>query len=224
MEIALLKYPKRSHRKPIKIPDESSLLAELMGIEFGDGAIGNPWQMVVTVNSKKDTEYAKHVVDLIRKLFGIEAVVRKRKDENTLQIISSSTSFVDFLTSKGATRGNKILQKIDMPQWIHKKISYKKAFIKGLVDTDGCLYIHRHIIKGITYKNIGFCFTSYSKNLLNSAKKVFEDFGFKPHIADKGRRIYLYSENSVKKYLRIFGSNNPRIINKYREWKGAGVV
>ncbi len=221
MNISSLRYPKKSHRKFIKFPQNSVLLAELMGIEFGDGGIGNLWQMVVTVNSKKDAVYAKYVADLIHALFGISPVIRKRKGENTLQIVSSSTSLVDFLVSKGAIRGNKISQGIDMPEWVHDKDSYEKAFVKGLVDTDGCLYIHRHTIKGIVYKNIGLCFTSWSKKLLNSVGDIFQKFGIKPHIMDRGRRIYLYDGNSVIKYIKIFGSANPRISDKYREWKGA---
>lgn len=74
-----LRYPKKSHRKFIRFPRNSILLAEFMGIEFGDGGIGNPWQVVITLNSKKDAEYAKYVVGLLHSLFGIDAVVRKRK-------------------------------------------------------------------------------------------------------------------------------------------------
>lgn len=224
MDINYLKYPDKSHRKSIKIPEESVLLAELMGIEFGDGGIGNPWQMVITVNSKKDAVYAKYVADLIHTLFKIDPVIRKRKGENTLQIVSSSTSLVDFLVSKGAIRGNKISQGIDVPEWVHNKALYEKAFVKGLVDTDGCLYIHRHTIKGIAYKNIGLCFTSWSKKLLNSVADIFRKFEIQPHITDGRRRIYLYGKDSVIKYLRTFGSANPRIVGKYKEWKGAGAV
>lgn len=195
-----------------------------MGIEFGDGGIGNPWQVVITLNSNKDTEYAKYVVNLINSLFGINAIVRKRKNENTLQLISSSTSLVDFLVTKGAVRGNKIAQHFDIPKWISGKVRYEKAFVKGLMDTDGCLYIHKHTIKDIVYKNIGLCFTSYSQDLLDSVADIFRKFGINPHITDRGRRIYLYGKDSVIMYLRTFGSANQRIIEKYKEWKGAGVA
>ncbi len=195
-----------------------------MGIEFGDGGIGNPWQVVITLNSKKDTEYAKYVVNLLHGLFGIDAVVRKRKSENTLQLVSSSMSLVDFLVTKGAVRGNKIAQHLNVPEWIRGRVRYEKAFVRGLMDTDGCLYIHKHTTKGIVYKNIGLCFTSGSQNLLNSVADIFRKFGIKPHITDSGRRIYLYSKDSVIRYLHTFGSANPRIIEKYKEWKGAGVA
>lgn len=224
MSINFLRYPKKSHRKPIKFPRNSALLAEFMGIEFGDGGIGNPWQVVITLNSKKDIEYANYVTGLLRHLFEINVAVRKRKNEKALQLVSSSTSLIDFLVTKGAIRGNKIKQHINIPEWIRGKPKYEKAFVRGLMDTDGCLYIHRHIIRGIAYNNIGLCFTSYSRNLLGSVADIFQKFKIEPHITDKGRRIYLYGKNSVIQYLKIFSSNNPRIKEKYKEWKGAGAV
>ncbi len=224
MNINFLRYPKKSHRKAIKFPCNSILLAEFMGIEFGDGGIGNPWQVVITLNNKKDILYADYVVNLFRNLFRIKVATRKRKNENTLQIVSSGISLVDFLVTKGAVRGNKIKQRIDIPKWIKGESRFEKAFVRGLMDTDGCLYIHRHIIKGIAYNNIGLCFTSYSRNLLGSVADIFQKFKIEPYITDKGRRIYLYGKNSVIQYLKTFGSNNPRIKEKYKEWKGAGAV
>mgnify|MGYP001609199900 FL=1 len=163
MDVSSLKYPKKSHRRSIRFPKNSILLAEFMGIEFGDGGIGNPWQVVITLNSEKDVVFAKYTLDLIHRLFGIDAAVRKRKNKNALQIVSTSISLVDFLVSKGAVRGNKVAQCFNIPGWIRSKNSYEKAFVRGLVDTDGCLYIHRHIVNGTSYKNIGLCFTSWSK-------------------------------------------------------------
>ncbi|HBA36701.1 TPA: hypothetical protein DCZ15_02380 [Candidatus Falkowbacteria bacterium] len=223
MNINLLKYPTKSHRKTIKTPRESIRLAELIGIEFGDGGINNPWQVVITLNADKDEKYAEYVVRLIRELFGIEPVVRKR-GKRTLQIVSSSISLVDFLVKKGAVRGNKIKQMFDIPNWVGKNDKYSKVFVRGLVDTDGCLYIHRHKIKGVNYKNIGFCFTSYSRNLLNSVASILRKSGIESYIKNDGRSIYLYGKNAVENYINIFGSSNPRIFDLYKKWRDARAV
>ena len=220
MEASLLRYPKKSHRKIILYPEESVRLAELMGIEFGDGGINNPWQVVITLNADKDGEYGKYITDLIEELFKVTPAVRVR-GERALQIVLSSTSVVDYLVKKGAVRGNKIKQDFDIPCWIRENKENERAFVRGLVDTDGCLYIHRHEVGSRPYKNIGLCFTSGSKNLLRSVADIFSGNGIIPHIADQGRRIYLYDENSVVQYLRTFGSSNPRITEVYEEWRGA---
>ncbi len=220
----VLKYPKKSHRKQISIPSVSEDLAEFLGIEFGDGGIGNPWQVVISLNSKSDAEYAMHIQRLIKRLFSIVSVLRKRPNQNTLVIVCSSMNLVDFLVGKGAVRGNKVLQRIDVPGWIRTNPAYQKAFVRGLVDTDGCLYIHNHVIKGIRYRNIGLCFTSSSKPLVTSTSIILKKFGVEPHITDEHRRIYLYSGDAVSRYLRVFGSSNSRILDKYKEWRGARVA
>ena len=139
-------------------------------------------------------------------------------------VVCSSTTIVDFLVSKGIVRGNKINQRINIPNWILQNDEFVKMCGRGLVDTDGCLYIHRHTVKQKRYINLGFCFTSCSEDLIKSVVKVLATNHITSHIADKNRRIYLYGEKSMVKYLEIFGSSNPRITNIYKIWRDSRVV
>ncbi|MEK7185874.1 MAG: LAGLIDADG family homing endonuclease [Patescibacteria group bacterium] len=224
MNISLLQFPNKSHRKSVLIPDHNANLAELLGIIFGDGAIGNPWQVVISLNSILDRKYASYVTQLFNGLFGITCAVRKRPNQNTLVVVCSSTTIVDYLIEKGATRGNKLKQNLDIPSWIKNDNNFLKFFIRGLVDTDGCIYLHRHFIKQNYYVNIGLCFTNFSTDIITSVDIFLKQNGIKSHVADKGRRIYLYTEESVKKYLDIFGSSNPRIYEKYTDWKNKKIT
>lgn len=224
MGVTLLKYPNKSHRKIIQIPIESKELAELMGIIAGDGGINNDWQLVITLNSIKDAEYSKYVYQLLKKLFNIEIATRKRKEKNALVLVCSSINLLDFLISKGAVKGNKINNGIDVPFWIKNNSGYEKAFVRGLIDTDGCIYIHKHVVKGELRKDIGLCFTNNSKNLIKEVLEVFKKNGVNSHVSSKGNRIYLYGKKPIEKYLTILKSSNPRILNKYKEWRGARVA
>ncbi len=219
-----MQYPNKSHRKTIVIPPENTLLAELIGILFGDGGIGNNWQIVISLNSVADLKYSSYVSDLFDKLFHIKPGIRKRPNQNTLVLVYSSMNLLDFLFSKGIVRGNKIRQEFDIPRWIKTNPMYKIAFVRGLVDTDGCLYIHQHKVNGKLYKNLGLCYTSYSPPLLTSVATIFNEFGIKSHVTNRGRSIYLYSYRSVLKYLDTFGSSNSRILKKYDQWRGRLVV
>lgn len=218
MDSDLLKFPRKSHRKAIVFPKESKELAELFGIIFGDGGINNNWQMVISLNSNLDLEYSKYISRLLKKLFKIRVFAKKRPNQNTLVFVCSSTNLINFLVNKGAVRGNKVAQQIDIPEWIINNPEYEKSFVRGMVDTDGCLFIHKHIIKNKPYNNMGFCFTNHSKKLIISMAKILKNFGIKPNITDKKRRIYLYSFKKVTAYLNIFGSSNARILEKYSEW------
>jgi hypothetical protein len=182
-------YPLKSHRKIVTLPQENTNeLAELLGIIYGDGGIGNPWQLVISLNSISDVTYSNYVVGLIETIFSTKPVMRKRPNQNTLVIVLSSTTIVDFLITKGAIRGNKGLQADSIPLWIQKDLTFSRNFVRGLVDTDGCLYLHRHRIKEKSYISIGLCFTNSSPTFLKNINIVLQNHGLKTSITDKGRR------------------------------------
>lgn len=220
MELGVpLTHPNKSHRKRVSLPKKSALLAEFMGIMLGDGGINNDWQANITLNANADAAYAVKIVAMIRELFDVEPAVRKRKDRNTLVISISSTTVVDYLVSLGLVRGNKIQGKARIPAWIERNKSYRTTCVRGLVDTDGCLYTHVHKVAGKQYKNIGLCFSNHAEGLIDGVASAFEQFGIVPHISNTGTRIYLYSEEAVARYLSVFGTSNPRIQNVYQTWK-----
>ncbi len=223
-EIHLLKHPKKSHRKKVILPKHSILLAEFFGIMMGDGGINNLWQVTITLNSIKDALYSIYVSNLCNKLFGISPAIRKRKERNALVISLASTSVVDFLADEGLLRGNKLKQGLKIPEWILKKKSYHKACVRGLIDTDGCMFVHVHKVKNKIYKNIGLTFTSFSPELIFQVAEIFAEFGVVPHISGGGTTIYVYQADAVAKYLKIFDTSNQRIKSVYQKWKDARAV
>ena len=223
-DILTLKYPKKSHRKKVILPKYSEKLAEFFGIMLGDGGINNDWQATITVNSEADVKYSIYVTKLCKELFGILPAVRKRKIKKALVISLASTSVVDFLVEHGLSRGNKLKNGLRMPDWILSKKKYRYACIRGLVDTDGCIYIHKHTVRGKTYRNIGLAFTSLSPELIFQMLPIFEESGIMPHIASRGKDIRLYQADSVLRYLKIFGTSNSRIKSVYEKWRDARAV
>lgn len=222
--VSRLKYPRKSHRKEIVLPKESDELAEFLGIMMGDGGINNLWQANITLNSEKDAKYAGYVTKLCKKLFGILPAVRKRKTTKALVISLASTSVVDFLVSQGLPRGNKIKNGIRIPNWILRKKSYQKFCLRGLIDTDGCVYTHSHRICGKIYKNIGLSFSSLSPELILYVITTLEKFGIKAYITRRGTEVCIYQEDFIAKYLKIIGTSNRRIESVYKQWRDARVV
>ncbi len=215
-----LEFPKKSHRKQVVLPVTSINFAEFMGIMMGDGGINNPWQATITVNAIADKTYASYIHDLCIDLFQIAPAIRKRKGRQALVISLASITVVDFLVSHGICRGNKLLQGLKIPNWILKNTEYHRACVRGLVDTDGCLFIHKHRVQGKQYQNIGLCFSSASPKLIQQVASIFEKYGIIPHIDKRGRNIYLYRESAVRKYLETFGTSNERIRSIYEIWRG----
>lgn len=219
-----LTYPKKSHRKEVVLPKHSVCLAEFFGIMLGDGGINNSWQANITLNAIKDKDYSAYVLGLCHTLFGIIPPIRKRKGKQAVVVSLASTTVVDFLVEQGLPRGNKLKNGLQIPQWILRNKKYRVACVRGLVDTDGCIFVHKHNVAGKTYQNIGLCFTSYSPELLGQVATILEEFSIIPHISGQGRNIYLYSESMVAQYLKIFGSSNTRVYSVYKKWRDARVV
>lgn len=213
--ISSLLFPAKSHRKPVLLPEYSPELAEFFGIMMGDGGIGNPWQANITLNSIADREYSSHVIALSEELFGITPKLIQRKDKNALIHQINSTSVVDFLVENGLPRGNKILNKLSIPSWIMAAEHFRSRCLRGLMDTDGCIYTHRHTVNGKQYINVGLNFSSYANDLFAQARSIFEEFGFMPHINRRGNGLFIYREKEIARYLEIIGTSNPRISSAF---------
>ncbi len=220
-KVSLLIYPKKSHRKSVKIPKYSESLAEFFGLMMGDGGINNPWQSNITLNALKDKNYSDYITKLCLILFDIAPVIRKRKKSQALVVCLSSTTIVDFLVANGLPRGNKLKNGLKIPEWILNRKSYRIACVRGLIDTDGGLFIHRHSVSGKEYNNLGLCFCSHSLYLISQVALIFKEYGIEPHIEGWGQKIYLYKSDDITKYLKIFGTSNDRIRLVYNKWRDA---
>lgn len=217
-----LKYPKKSHRKLARTPRFSKKLAEFFGLMLGDGGINNDFQVSISLNSERDQQYSEYIVKICKELFGVVPVVRKRKTRKTLVISLASITVVDFLVSNGLPRGNKLKNGLRIPKWILQNAEYKKACVRGLVDTDGCVFIHKHFVNHRKYTNLTLTFTSYDKVFLKQIADIFKEFGIMPRITKRGKDIYLYKNELINQYFSIFGSSNSRLKNVYNQWRRSG--
>ena len=202
-------------RGDIRLPERNYDLAEFAGIMMGDGGISTK-QVFITLHSEDDHEYSLYVMKLIRNLFQVIPSLRYRKDAKAIDIVVSRKNLVDFCVQIGLKVGNKIRQGLDIPVWIMRNEQFQKACIRGLVDTDGCLFFHRYTVNGkqYIYKKINFC--SASPPLINSVFKIFSKLGFRPRITYDKRQIYLDSQTDVKNYFNIIGSSNAKILKKFQ--------
>lgn len=219
IQAPLLKYPKKSHRKAVRLPSDSVELAEFFGIMMGDGGINNTWQANVTLNTDADSQYIQYVGSLMKKMFDVSPAIRERRTSRATVVSLASTTIVDFLVSRGLPRGNKLLHGLRVPQWILTQKTYKMACVRGLVDTDGCLVLHTHKVAGNTYKNLYLSFSSASSELLVDVAQILIELGFAPNIAGNKREVYLYRIEDVKGYLKIVGTSNERIRRVHQKWR-----
>lgn len=218
--------------KIVNLPRPSSLLAELLGILAGDGHV-DTYQATVTTNSLTDAEHAQHVSLTFKKLFGIQPRIIKRKNQNACVVVVSSKMVCDFLLNKGMVSGNKIVGNISMPGWVYGNLKFRSAYVRGLFDTDGSVYIDKHYIRGRIYKNIGIAFSNRAKGLLGGFKEYLETIGLHP-TQKTNFEVFLRREKEIEKYFEVIGSSNPKHLQKVsiffkqkrdiKKWRGVRVV
>lgn len=196
-------------RKNILKPRNTTKLAEFFGIVLGDGGISYR-QVVITLNKENDKGYISFVCGLIKELFGITPAVyhfRSLKSKKIAGITISSTSLVEFLLSKGLKIGNKVKQQVGVPDWIKNKVGLSKSCLRGLIDTDGGVYFHRHKSHGCQCFNIGLQLTNKSIPILTFAEEALKAIGFTPKFNNK-RHVNLYREAEVYRYAKEVGFSN----------------
>lgn len=196
-------------RKEFATFKKSIHLAEMTGIILGDGGI-TKYQLKITLDKKTDILYIPYVCNLANLLFGEKFNVHERNHDGAVDLSLSGINLIESLSEFGLEKGNKIKRQIDFPRWIWEKDIYQIKCVRGLVDTDGCVFIHRHEIKGTKYQNLGIGFTSKSIPLLKSVSKVLLAKKIKHFVNFNEGAIRIYDLNDIVKYSKIIGFSNPK--------------
>lgn len=202
-------------RKPINRPRKSKELAEFIGIMLGDGGISlHKTQICITLNNRDDKEYILFVCKLIEKLFKKKPSIYEIKDAVASTIAVSSTNLVDYLIAHGLKSGNKFKLQVDIPDWIKNNASYAIACVRGLVDTDGCIFNHSYTVNNKVYAYKKLSFTSYSQPMRKSVYDILKSIGINPRMSSY-RDVRIDSRKDMEIYFKVIGSSNPKHLNKY---------
>ncbi len=210
-----LKSSKITQPLPFKKPVFSEDLAEFVGIMLGDGGI-TEHQITVTLNSVTDKEYLGFVAALIARLFDVPVMFYAHKQSLAKRTVVSRVALVKYLVEAvGLHVGSKVRQQVDIPSWIKENKQYSISCLRGLIDTDGCIILHRYRSKGrrYCYKKIGF--TSRSYPLLRSVSAILLILGIKHRIMKNNWDIRIETQEEAKKYFQMVGTHNPKHLKRY---------
>lgn len=195
-------------RKKLHIPAKSVRLAELIGILLGDGNLSKE-QMKISLNLVDDKKFSEYVCEILFQLFGIKASVYTDKKYHVNTVCISSVELIEFLTKNGLCVGSKMKANVGIPSWIKCRPDYSRACIRGLVDTDGCFFIHKYKVNNKTYEYKKISFVSYIPKLMEDVKNQLISLGFTPKVQG-AKRLFLYNQQEAKRYLEEIGTSNPK--------------
>ena len=186
--------------------------SEILGIMFGDGSmskVGGSIQITVTGHKVEDNEYLiNHVCPLFAQDFSIKMKVRYRPNEKTMDIYTYSKKIASILSSWGMPLGLKNAAKLEPTVQLSEK-----AFIRGLFDTDGCIYR-----KCGKYKQIQF--KGSSLTLMEYAFKCLKKLGFHPSAIgqDETRyKFYLCRQNEVDMFFKTITPTNEKHLKRFQD-------
>ena len=197
-------------------------LAELIGITLGDGNLGfypkYPKKEPLKIRCHylriycclDEKQYAKEIEFILKRVFKKQCYIYKRPSENILYLEISLKSLDTLL---GLPIGDKIKNKVEIPNWIFNDKKYLLSCLRGLFDTDGCCYLTNK-----KYRIVNF--TSANPALLKNIKSGLVFLGFHPYI--KGEKyIEIGRQNEV---IMFFDKIKPRNRKHYRHAGVANLV
>ena len=147
----------------------------IIGIALGDGNLSNPNGRAVRLRITCDARYPRLANEIIKTLRIIlpantVSIVRGSKD-TYFNISVYSNKLTEWIPWK-VGRGSKIDQDIRVPEWIRGNRSFTKACLRGLLQTDGSIYVDRG------YKMLNFC--NVVKPLALDVYTMLKTIGFQP--------------------------------------------
>lgn len=201
----------------LKLPGFPIKLAEFFGIMLGDGHINfydgiATYQICIYINTITDEGYIPYVKNLVGNLFNLPVGCHYRKNKRVVDLSVSSVDLINYLKSKGLFSTNKVRDQVGVPEWIFKKDSYQKYFLRGFFDTDGSIYSLKFGVQ------MSFC--NKSVPLLMAARRMLLGFGYHPSKLS-GRNLYLTRRHDLRRYAQEVGFGNPKHVNRAKKF---GVV
>ncbi len=200
------------------------LLAEFIGALIGDGYISktkSQFKIGFTGHPQKDFEYYVYLQRMIDDLWNKKVVISNR--ERGLRIgFKSKIAANELLVDYDLPWGKKSAC-ISIPQKIFKDKDLLIYAIRGIVDTDGSVFVSKK--KGILeYPSLEI--TTSSLSLACQLRTAFFSYDFVVANIRKYKsklsvlityKISLFGLENLKKYYRLIGFSNPSKLHKAKQ-------
>lgn len=146
--------------------------AYIVGVALGDGNLSNPNGRAVRLRITCDKKYPKVIENILISLrVGLpdNKVSLVYRNARCLDISCYSNKLENLLGWR-ADLGSKYLQRVHVPSWIFRDPWLIRPCVRGLIETDGCVFTDR----GYTHVN----FTTIIPELATDMERMLTILGF----------------------------------------------
>lgn len=218
-------------------------ISELCGAIMGDGWIQeNERGFFITGDPINDKEYYdSHITKLINRILSIITKPKNFPYWKVYGISLYKQNLIKKLLSFGLAKGKKV-NSAYIPDWIYNSFDNRLhlAFIRGVFDTDGCIFFQKDYTKYANNFNskyhckIRLRITSISKTLIDQIYGLCKKFNIRCIIRklnggyshNRNRSdVYILEINELKSIHRWFNElkpSNPKHTTKYEVWQKFG--
>lgn len=198
-------------------------ICEVVGAFVGDGCFNLYKNKLYHIEFSGDNRYDLHyyeniVIPTIKRIIPhIKPHFIKRKDKpNTIRIVFYSKDLFFLLKDYfGFIPGRKTFI-IKIPDKICRAGDlYLRAAIRGVFDTDGCVFLDKRSSYKSPYPRITF--QTVSKSLYDSLSSYLSQYFTLYTSFNEKRQVYIieiYGINQVKKWMSLIGFSNKRHLNR----------
>jgi intein/homing endonuclease len=215
-------------------------LAELAGAFAGDGWIsrGNSGSTLFISGNPKDERnyYDNRIVPLLNETFKVKIRAREFRYWGTYGILTCNKNVLESFLKLGFTTGKKAFC-VKVPDCIKENNALHKHFIRGLFDTDGCIYFQRSYGDSssmwqkkyrhrpvVSISTISLCLYEELCSMLNSLG--FKFYKKKPHKGKTNKNLVytlkVESKENVKKWFSEIKPANEKHLNRFNKWLEKG--
>lgn len=229
-------FSAHDRRIGVRIPDlNDEMLAYETGVHIGDGSLH------ITKSGTHSVRYYGHGEDdwifisivlpkIIKNLYNKNVKARKCSDSNKCVLNVCSKAISTFKEdSIGLSVGEKIIS--DLPNFVKSDKNLLAKCIRGIADTDFCLFFHK--TSKTKYGSPQISCVMNNEKLLRNIAKYISMFGIEVKTKFNVRRkrndkeliehqLVIYGKHNLEKWMNYIGFSNPKHLSKYKLWKLSG--
>lgn len=213
-------------------------IAEICGIHAGDGHLRRNGKGFEISGSYEEKEYYdQHIIPLFNSLFDLNIKGKFFPTKGTYGFSISSKAIIFFLISFGFPKGKKD-DIVQIPEQIlhSQDPTIRRAFLRGIFDTDGCITFDKRIYNTSIFKKTRnyyprILFSTISKKLAIGIKQLCEKEGFickiyiyksKKQTESLKYKLQIVGINNLERWMNVITPQNPVKVSRYIIWKKYG--
>lgn len=214
--------------KILQLPDTiTPELAEETGWHIGDGSMNyyetrGLYQLRGHIEDDK-LHYLTKIKPIFKKLYGIDVSLREMPSTRVFGFQIWSTDLVKFKESLGLTIGPKL--DLIIPDKFLTNDELKASVLRGIFDTDGCVYLEKKNHKLYPRLQIN----TICKRLAEQIKNIFNELGLRAtlygeNIKPGGNKKTCYTvtirgDEMFHNFMKVIQPANPKHIAKYELYR-----